>query len=216
MVIALKVYVEHDDLPLTPTIRSLSDVELGVFSDAGTDPEHDVYIFWIEAPDFGAVERSLAGDHTIADYTVIVESEDRWTCRMEYTDDVTLITPAILESGGLTVQSRSYSNGWMIHLQLRDHDALFELNEYAKSEGIHLDILELHQDEGHDEDDRFGLTEAQRTALVTAFVQGYFDDPRNASLEELASTLDISTTAVSGRLRRASARLIEDVLMEED
>lgn len=215
MVIATKLYVEHPDLPLTPTIRALPDVDLGVFSDAGTDPEHDVYIFWIEAPDFDAVEGALAEDHTVADFSVILESESRWTYRIEYSDDSMPITPAIVETGGLTVEARSYSNGWMLHLQLRDHDALFSLNEYAKENDVHLDILELHQTEGRDELLEFGLTESQREALVTAFVQGYYDKPRNASLEELASTLGISSTAASGRLRRGSAQLIEEILLDD-
>lgn len=216
MVITAKLYVEHPDLPLTPTIRDLREVEFGVFSDAGTDPEHDVYIFWIEAPDFDAVERALAEDHTVEECHVIVESRDRRTCRMEYTDEATLITPAIVEIGGLTVEARSYSNGWMIHLQLRDHDALFALNEYAKENDIHLDILELHQGEGRADLHEFGLTDAQRDALVTAFVQGYYDKPRTASLDDIASTLDISSTSASGRLRRGSDRLIGEVLMDED
>jgi len=215
MVIATKLYVEHPDLPLTPTIRSSPDVELGVFSDAGTDPENDVYIFWIEAPDYDAVERSLAADHTVDSYSVLVEGDRRWTVRVEYSDEVTLITPEIVDVGGLTVESRSYSNGWMIHLQLRDHDALFALNEYAKENDIHLDILELHQGEEPEDPREFGLTEAQREALVSAYVQGYYDVPRSTSLEELASTLDISLTAVSGRLRRGSARLVEDILVED-
>lgn len=216
MVIALKLYAEHPDLPLTPTIRALKDVEIGVFSDAGTDPDHDVYIFWIEAPEFDAVGRALDDDLTVADHSVLVKSGSRWTYRIEYSDDVTVITPGIVEAGGLTVEARSYSNGWLIHLQLQDHDALFSLNEYAKEHDIHLDVLELHQNDEREETREYGLTESQRDGLVTAYVHGYYDNPRQTSLEELASTLGISSTSVSGRLRRGSARLIEAVLVDDD
>jgi predicted DNA binding protein len=215
MVIATKLYVAHPDLPLTPTIRSNPDVELGVFSEAGTDPEHDAYIFWFEQPDTDTLRRSLEEDHTVDSFSVIVEDEQRLTVLIEYTDEVMLVTPVIVDLGGLTVESRSYSNGWMIHVQLHDHQALFALNEYAKENDIHLDILELHQNEERDERSEFGLTEAQREALVSAYVQGYYDVPRRTTLKELASTLDISLTAVSGRLRRGSARLIEDVVIED-
>jgi len=212
MVLATELYVEHRDLALSPTIRSLDDVELGVFTDAGTDPENDVYIFWFEAPDLGIVQRALAEDHTVADFSVLADAESPYTCQIEYSDDTTLITPAIVENGGLTVEARSYSNGWLLTLQLRDHDALFALKEYADEHDIHMDIMELHHGSGTDDDREYGLTDAQREALVAAFEQGYYDKPRNASLDELAETLDISTTAVSGRLRRGSAQLIESVL----
>lgn len=215
MVIATKLYLEHPDLPLTPTIRSAADVDLGVFSEAGTDPEHDVYIFWVEAPDFDAARRALEEDHTIESFSVIVEGDDRLTIRVEYTDAAKLVTPVITQVGGLTVEARSYSNGWMTHAELPDHEALFELNEIANDDGIHLDILELYQGGGTNDRSEYGLTEPQREALVSAYLQGYYDVPRRASLEELATTLDVSVTAVSGRLRRGSAQLVDEVLAED-
>ncbi|WP_275039964.1 helix-turn-helix domain-containing protein [Natronorubrum sulfidifaciens] len=43
-----------------------------------------------------------------------------------------------------------------------------------------------------------------------------YDEPRETSMVELASLLDLSPTAVGGQLRRSSARLIEDVLLDDD
>lgn len=54
-----------------------------------------------------------------------------------------------------------------------------------------------------------GLTDRQREALRIAYERGYFDVPRNASLEDIAAELDISTSSVSERLRRAQTELIE-------
>jgi predicted DNA binding protein len=214
-VISARVYAEHPDLALSHTIRSLPDVEVGVVSDAGTDPEHDVYFFWFEASDFEAVEAALAEDHTVADYSVIVDRGERRTYRIEYTDRAKLLTPAMTEIGGLTLESRSHSNGWVLRMHLTDHDGLYALGEYAHREGIRLEILSLKQiEETYDRFD-FGLTDEQREALVAAFVHGYYDEPRRMSLQGLASLLDISPTAVSGRLRRASARLVEEVLIDE-
>jgi len=214
-VISARVYAEHPDLALTHTIRSLPDVDVGVVSDAGTDPQHDVYFFWFEADDFEAVETALKADHTVADYSVIVERGDRRTYRIEYSDEAKLLTPAMTEIGGITLESRSHSNGWVLRMHLTDHDGLYALSEYATEEGIRLEILSLKQTE--ETYDRFdlGLTAEQREALVAAFVHGYYDEPRRTSLEGLASLLEISPTAVSGRLRRASERLVEEVLVEE-
>lgn len=214
--ISARVYAEHPDLALTHTIRSLPDVKIGVVSDAGTDPQHDVYFFWFEASDFDAVEAALEADHTVADFSVIVDRGDQRTYRIEYSDRAKLLTPAMTEIGGLTLESRSHSNGWELLLHLTDHDGLYALSEYATEEGIRLEILSLKQtEETYDRFD-FGLTEPQREALVAAFVHGYYDEPRRTSLESLAALLDISPTALSGRLRRGSARLIEEVLLDEE
>ena len=214
--ISARVYAEHPDLALTHTIQSLPDVEIGVVSDAGTDPQHDVHFFWFEAADFDAVEAALEADPTVANYSVIVERGDRRTYRIEYSDEAKLLTPAMTEIGGLTLESRSHSNGWELLMHLTDHDGLYALSEYATEEGIRLEILSLKQtEEAYDRFD-LGLTEPQREALVAGFVHGYYDEPRRTSLEGLASMLGISPTALSGRLRRGSARLIEEVLLDEE
>lgn len=58
---------------------------------------------------------------------------------------------------------------------------------------------------------RFGdhdLTPEQRDTLLTALERGYFEEPREITLQELAEVLDLSPTAVSGRMRRGQATLV--------
>jgi len=57
-----------------------------------------------------------------------------------------------------------------------------------------------------------GLTDNQREALRTAYELGYFEIPRGASLEEVATELGISASSVSERLRRGQTQLIEETV----
>lgn len=57
-----------------------------------------------------------------------------------------------------------------------------------------------------------GLTDPQREALRTAYELGYFEIPRAASLEAVASELDIAPSSVSERLRRGQTQLIEETV----
>lgn len=216
MPLSAQVYVKHPDLALAPTIRSLPDADIGVVSDAGTDPQHDVYFYWIEASDFDAVEETLAGDHTVSEFTPIIEGETRRTYRIEYSEEAKLVSPPMTDIGVVVVDSRAHVNGWLLDLRLQDHDGLYELNEYAAEEGINLDPVEVQQTDAIRDGSGFGLTEPQREALVAAFLQGYYDEPREAFLEDLADLLGVSPTAVSGRLRRGSARIIEEAFIEDD
>lgn len=56
------------------------------------------------------------------------------------------------------------------------------------------------------------LTEKQREALKLALEWGYYDRPREAELDDLAASLDISKSAVSQRLRGAEIKLIKNAL----
>lgn len=57
-----------------------------------------------------------------------------------------------------------------------------------------------------------GLTDRQHEALRTAYELGFFDIPRQTSLEEIADELDIAASSVSERLRRAQTQLIEETV----
>lgn len=213
--IATRIYVDHPDLALSSTIRTVTDADIRVVSDVGTDPMSSVYTFQISAPDFDEVEAALRADHTVDDFSAVVEMAGHRTYRIEYSDDATLITPHVIERGGLTLASESYLDGWMIHLQLESHEDLYDLAEDARLEGIRFEILELTQNNTLDDQFEFGLTPLQMEALVAAYKHGLYDEPRQGSVEELAEVLDISRTAVSGRLRRGAATLIEELLLEE-
>ena len=216
MVLATTVYVTHEDIALVPTIRSMPDAAVGVVTDAGTDPQHDVHCFWVEAADFDAFEAAVEADPTVASFSALPGSDDRRTYHVEYSDDATLVTPVVSRAGGLVLESRSYLDGWRLALQLPDREALYELDTFAKREDLRLDVLELQEAECDGFDPAFDLTEPQVEALVGAYLQGYYDEPREATLDDLATLFDISRTAVSGRLRRGSAALIEEALLDAD
>jgi predicted DNA binding protein len=216
MVITTRVYVEHPDLALSHTIRTCRNVEIGVVSDAGTDPQHDVYVFWVEAPDFEAVERALTADHTAAAFEAIVETDGRRTYQIEYSENALLVSPLVNEVDGLVRNTESRSDGWEFELELETHRSLYRLHQLAREREIRLDVLEILQTEGGGGGPEFGLTEPQVEALVCAYVHGFYDQPREISLDGLADLLGVSATAVSGRLRRGSARLVEEIVVETD
>lgn len=55
--------------------------------------------------------------------------------------------------------------------------------------------------------DRRQLPAEQRRALEAALEHGYYETPRECSLDDIASTLDIPRSTLSYRLRRAEAQL---------
>lgn len=214
MAITLEAYVEHPDIALSHTITVLDDAEIGVVSDAGTDPNHEVYFFWVEAPEYDPVEAAFEADPTVASYELVLTSSERRTYRIEYAEGATLISPVINRLGGLILESRSHRNGWLLTILFQDHATIHEFNEYVNDADFRVDVFELRQAGSSDDRRQFGLTDRQAEALVCAYVHGYFDNPRQVSLAELGSMLGISETAVSGRLRRGSARLTEAVIEE--
>jgi len=52
------------------------------------------------------------------------------------------------------------------------------------------------------------LTDPQREALVLAYERGYFNSPREVTMEELGAELGITQQAVASRLRRGIDQIL--------
>jgi predicted DNA binding protein len=135
--------------------------------------------------------------------------------RISHPEWTKLISPKTVELGGLVHEAVSTERGWSIRLQLPDRKALVALSEFCDEEGINFELKRMFRQDGWVRGEPTGLTDAQRDALLAAYENGYFEEPREASLADLAEVLGISPTAVGGRIRRGTAELVEMVLLEE-
>lgn len=212
-----EITVTHPDMGLVPTIKSVSDVTVKVIPHSATDPQTGMFFFLIEAQDddFSGFEEALKQDHTVTHITLVAESDQTRIYRLCHSDETKLLSPTIAEVGGLILETVSTRTGWSMRLQVADRQAVTAIWEHCESEGITFDLKQLYRKDEWTLGGVAGLTEPQRNALLTAYDKKYFDEPRETSLEELAEELNISPTAVGGRIRRGTARLIETALKEE-
>jgi predicted DNA binding protein len=205
----------HPDLALTPTIES-TDAEIQVVSHTATDPETGMFFFLVETDSFPEFEAALDRDHTVDESMLVAEAEMTRIYRLGHTPGTKLISPTTTEMGGLMLEAESTERGWSVRMQLPDRETLGTLWEYCDREDITFDLGHIYSLDEFSVDDRVGLTDAQRDALVTAYEAGYFEEPRGTSLQALAEDLGISPTAVGGRIRRGTSRLIERTLIEDE
>jgi predicted DNA binding protein len=63
--------------------------------------------------------------------------------------------------------------------------------------------------------DDYGVTPLQRETLTEAVRMGYYEVPREATLEDLSEAFDVSRQAISERLSRGVAGLVEHTLLQD-
>ena len=211
-----KIHYSHPDMALAHTIRSLPGGEVRVLPEVATDPEHNMYFIVFEGDLDQPIAEILAEDHTVEEAKLMSDYGDQLVYGIIFTDETKLIAPKVTEVGGMSLDARSFSDGWIERWQLPSREVLAEIWEYARDNSFTFDVLELHQISDRKHDDGYGLTAEQHEALVTAFERGYFEEPRGISLVELADELDISPAAASGRLRRGLTRLIGMTIVDPD
>ncbi len=216
MSITVNVHVEHDRLALAPTLRALGDVDIEVVAGGTTNPGSRVFPFHIEYDDRDELEAALAADPTVETFDLFEWVDDTGIYYIEHTPETKLVSTAVNDANGFLVHTETADAGWLVRMVLPDRNALDAVWQHASEHDISLEIIEVYGNENADLSFSYGLTDEQRTALGLAFDRGYFVEPRETSLNELAEELDLSTTAMSGRLRRGMRNLIAATLVGDD
>jgi len=109
-----------------------------------------------------------------------------------------------------------YDDVWRFRLRSPDREGVAALQRYCAENDIDLRLDRINDLNEVEIGERYGLTDDQRRTIVRAFEEGYFDDPRGTTLEELGTEFDISSRAVSKRLRRGLRNLVDATLITDD
>ena len=139
--------------------------------------------------------------------------DDRALYRIEWADEPEDLLEGIATTGGVVLEAQGDEN-WQFRLRFLDHDELSAFHNYVLDHGISIRVertYTLTEETGRDE--QFGLTQAQREALVLATERGYFDVPSETTLDELAEERGITRQALSERVRRGNGAVLREVLL---
>lgn len=205
----LEAGLTHEDLVLGPTIEAVSETTIRYeYADArGADRYLFVSVF---GTDRETVDRAIDADHTVTDPVRIAEFPNRTIYRVTFASALDPIPERCSESGLFVFKLTSDERGWAIRLYLPDRETLSAFRERCLERDIDFHIRQLQ--ESNPDDETYVLTERQHEMLLLAYYAGYYDIPRRVSQGDLAERLDVSTSAVSQRLRRAVAELIATTL----
>lgn len=93
-------------------------------------------------------------------------------------------------------------------------EVLSEYRERCNDRGLSFNLVTISQGESFDGSE-YGLTARQRNVLCYALEEGYFEVPRQTTLEELTAKFDISDQALSALLRRGQTQLLRHTICDE-
>ncbi|AQL44302.1 hypothetical protein BV210_16965 [Halorientalis sp. IM1011] len=215
MFVIAELALSSPTLVMTPTIEANPSARVRIQFQPAMDPERRRFFVLVEEADFESFDDALAEDYTVAEPTVLAEQDGVRMYRLGLTEDVIAVTPTVTELGGMVLEMHSAGGVWFVKLQVPDRDALATFREFCLDSGIEYRLDRLYRTEPTRSDDH-GLTDQQRRTLLTAAREGYFDVPRSISQADLAEKLGVSDSAVSQRVRRAVAALIERALSPDE
>ncbi|WP_231189665.1 helix-turn-helix domain-containing protein [Haladaptatus sp. DYF46] len=208
-----EIFVSHERLVLVPTIESISDVSLKMEEAPMTDDS----LLFVSAvgDDFSSFERALETDATVREATLFSVAADRRVYRIRPKPDVVPFLPAATDLGVRTLDVKSGTNGWVTRIQMLSREPLIELRKSCLEHGTTFRVRQLYDGDPNTDATETRLTGRQRDTVLTAYRSGYYNVPRGISQGELAEKLDVSTSAISQQLRRATRQLIASTFAVE-
>lgn len=202
-----EIRVDHDELPLAPTIAAHPDVTIRFEYAVRTGRTVAFVSVFGDDHDHDAIEASMAADETISAPERVATFENRAIYRVTLETDREIVPGRCGERGLFVFTVTSGTRGWVLRVHAPNRETLIDFRKYCYHRGVSFRMTQLHDSSATD-DGTYALTEQQHEILAMAYFGGYYDIPREITQDDLAERLGISDSAVSQRLRRAVAELI--------
>lgn len=171
--------------------------------------------FWVSDDGIEAIEATLREEADIESVRIVDRADGDALVRISWAEQVDGFLEALADTGATILQGVGEATQWRFQLRFDDHDQLTAFYRRCVDDEIAVELESVH-DPGppRELDLAVDLTDNQRAALKLALEAGYFEVPRRTTLGRLADELDISDSAVSQRLRRGTAKLLETMVLD--
>lgn len=211
MSVIASVSIPAAEFPLGSVLDAELEGPLTIETTVPTSEEAIPYL-WVPESEAEAVLETIEAQPTVTSATAIDNIGDHDLLKIEWARSVNGFLAAIREHDAIVTSGRGTSDHWLFQLRFPSYEDLSSFYTACLDYEISLDLVQLHEAVDPDTDDQFGLTPPQRELVLAAYESGYFDVPRGTTLVELSEELNISDSAVSQRLRRGLASLVDSTL----
>jgi predicted DNA binding protein len=221
----IDVTVRDRGSPLQTAMSDCEDVEIEIQPSAAHEGNVPPFSR-LQAPatSIGAIESAFTDDPAIDSYQYLTDdSDDTETMSIsdehateqrlyyiEWVDDRSVLGQ-LVEQSGIVTSATLDADGWHVTLTFPAREDLSTAYEAWETNNWKLYVDRIVDDVG-EFTETTGLTDDQRRAMERAVELGYYEIPRQITLEELAADLEISHQALSERLRRANRNLIVETV----
>lgn len=196
-----------DEFPLGTVFSQLPDATVQL-ERVIPDTNDIVPYFWVRGVETDAIAAQFTDHSGVRDIELVDQVDSEYLMRCEWVSDYDGVIDALTSPEVILQSAVGTAEEWRFELRGENRGAIDEFREFCHSHDVPVTLTKLHGLQPLSA--KQNLTEAQREALILAYEEGYFNTPRETSLENIANELDISQQAVGSRLRRGTRRLIED------
>lgn len=206
----------QDPIFFGPTFDIVPGAEIVVedvhYVQTGPNAIQYVFFLWVSECSFADFESAIADDATLAEWSKLVEFDDRALYRIatpEHAEsDTPLVFPLSRRHDVNVLESRRDANGFHLRIRAPSRDAFRAFQSDLADRGATVEVERIVP-EGRSASEPGELTEKQWEALRLAYERGYFATPKEVTLTELAEEFGTTRQTLSHHVRSAVESLVE-------
>ncbi|WP_339105997.1 bacterio-opsin activator domain-containing protein [Haloterrigena salinisoli] len=205
--------VPSDQFPLGTIFEQLPDVTVEL---ERIIPAQDVVIpyFWVRGTVIDDVEDAFTSHPGVEDIRLVDSVADEYLLRVEWALEYSGVLSTLVETEIPLIKAIGTNQQWTFDVRGDSRSDLADFQERCQEREIPITLTEIHALTPVETVTEEALTETQQEALVLAYQRGYFESPREVTMEEIGDELGISQQAVASRLRRGIKRILGSTLSE--
>lgn len=181
-------------------------------------PARDVVIpyFWVRGTPVDDIEGAFT-EHPGVERIELVDSiADEYLLRVEWALDYDDVLTTLTEAQIALIKATGTNRQWTFEIRGDARSDIATFQSRCRELDIPITLTELHALTPIETESEAALTEAQQEALVLAYERGYFNTPRDVTMDDLGDELGISHQAVASRLRRGIKHILGSTLSDVD
>ncbi|MFC6718378.1 helix-turn-helix domain-containing protein [Natrialbaceae archaeon GCM10025810] len=178
-------------------------------------PARDVVIpyFWVRGIAVDDIEGAFT-EHPGVERIEFVDSvQDEYLLRVEWAVGYDDVLTTLTETSIALIEAVGTNERWTFEIRGDDRSDIAAFQSRCRELDIPITLTELHALTPV-ETTEAALTEKQQEALVLAYDRGYFESPREVTMEDIGADLGITEQAVASRLRRGIKQILGNTLTD--
>lgn len=165
---------------------------------------------WIGGHDRETIETALGSDPSVTSYTRIHQKDREHLYDIVFHQAALCAHEFFLDYGGSILNGYGADGTWKFKVRFPSREKFSEAYKRVEENDIEISCLQIKTCQRLVRQSI--LSNAQFEAVKQALDLGYFNVPRDATLQELADRIGISHQAASERLRRAEKKMFSSLV----
>jgi len=167
------------------------------------------YVFVWNCTNYELFEETANSLPELTSISILETFDDGRLYKLEWDQQEHKLISNVVHNDGVLLFAQGDSKQWRFEFRFPTRDNVSQFFTDVSNDSIELELTSLFEEIDYESTEHGSLlTSKQEHALKTALEMGYFNTPRDVSLGDVATELNISTSACSVLLRRGHKQLL--------